>query len=589
MLFQDSLFAQVSDVDGNTYTTVSIGTQVWLGGNLKTTLYNDHTAIPNVTVNATWEALSTAAYCWYNNDAATYKNSYGALYNWFAVNTGKLCPSGWHVPTGDEWATFTTFLGGTLIAGSKLKEAGTAHWNSPNTDATNETGFTALPGGDRTVTGTFGAIGDNGYWWMSTETVPITLGQAKSWTIINTGGIMSWINADKNIGMSVRCINDFLLAILTTTTPGSITINSAQSGGNITSDNGSGVTARGVCWNTSPNPTISNSHTSDGTGIGSFTSSMTGLIPSTTYYVRAYATNSAGTSYGNSESFTTCAVAPTIGTIMHPTCALATGSVGLSGLPASGTWTLTRNPDLVITNGTGTSTTITGIPAGTYTFTVTNASGCTSAASSNVVINAQPATPIAPTITADGPTTFCAGGSVTLTSSAGTSYLWSTGATTASINVTASGSYTVRVTNASGCQSLVSAATVVTVSAIPAAPTVGTITQPTCSVPTGSVVLSGLPAGNWTINPGNISGSTTSTTIPSLTADTHNYTVTNAAGCTSPASADVVIAAQPGNTNSTSCRYNYQSNVQCSNRKCCFKWFAISRNLDVNKNSRWNN
>jgi uncharacterized protein (TIGR02145 family) len=313
LLFANSglLFAQVSDVDGNTYTTVSIGSQVWMGGNLKTAKYNDNTAIPNVTVNATWEALSTAAYCWYANDDATYKNRYGALYNWYAVKIGKLCPIGWHVPTIAEWTTLSTFLGGTLISGSKLKEVGTSHWNSPNTDATNETGFTALPGGNRTVTGTFGELGDAGYWWMSTEAVPSILG-AKSWKLINSGGIMNSIDADENIGMSIRCINDFLLATLTTTSITSIAITSAQSGGNISIDGGTSVTARGACWNTSINPTTANNHTSDGTGTGSFTSLLTGLTPNTTYYVRAYAINSAGTAYGNEVSFTTPAVGPII-------------------------------------------------------------------------------------------------------------------------------------------------------------------------------------------------------------------------------------------------------------------------------------
>ena len=138
----------VVDIDGNVYNTVTIGTQVWMVENLKTTKYRNGDAIPNVTGNASWVALSTGAYCWYNNDAATYKATYGALYNWYAVGDSRnIAPSGWHVATDSEWTTLSTFLGGESIAGDKLKEIGTSHWLSPNTGATNSNGFTAFPGG----------------------------------------------------------------------------------------------------------------------------------------------------------------------------------------------------------------------------------------------------------------------------------------------------------------------------------------------------------------------------------------------------------------------------------------------------------
>ncbi|MDP3003129.1 MAG: fibrobacter succinogenes major paralogous domain-containing protein [Bacteroidales bacterium] len=158
----------VTDIDGNVYNTVTIGTQVWMKENLKTIKYNDGTAIPLVTDGAAWVALSTPGYCWYNNDAATYKATFGALYNWYTVNTGKLCPSGWHVPSDAELTTLTTYLGGEIVAGGKLKETGTTHWLSPNTGATNESGFTALPGSNRTEIGTFYSFGYNGNWWSST-------------------------------------------------------------------------------------------------------------------------------------------------------------------------------------------------------------------------------------------------------------------------------------------------------------------------------------------------------------------------------------------------------------------------------------
>jgi len=147
--FTTLMSGQFSDIDGNVYNTITIGTQIWMKENLKTTKYNDGSSIPLVTDNTAWINLSTPGYCWYNNDAATYKSAYGAMYNWYTVNTGKICPPNWHVPTDTQWETLITYLGGKIIAGGKMKETGTAHWTSPNIGATNETGFTALPGGYR--------------------------------------------------------------------------------------------------------------------------------------------------------------------------------------------------------------------------------------------------------------------------------------------------------------------------------------------------------------------------------------------------------------------------------------------------------
>ncbi|MBN2174881.1 MAG: fibrobacter succinogenes major paralogous domain-containing protein [Bacteroidales bacterium] len=158
----------VQDIDGNVYKTVTIDAQVWMAGNLKTTRYNDGTAIPFVTNDTTWSEVVTPAYCWYDNDTLTNKNTYGALYNWYTVSTAKLCPTGWHIPSDTEWTVLIEFLGGTLVAGGLLMETGTTHWPSPNIFATNESGFTALPGGSCIGGYCFG-IGDNGSWWSSTE------------------------------------------------------------------------------------------------------------------------------------------------------------------------------------------------------------------------------------------------------------------------------------------------------------------------------------------------------------------------------------------------------------------------------------
>jgi uncharacterized protein (TIGR02145 family) len=138
----------LTDADGNVYQTVTIGAQVWMAENLRTTKYNDGTPIPNVTLAADWNALTTGAYSDYNNDPAN-ATDYGRIYNWYAINTGKLAPAGWHVPTTAEWATLVTTLGGEGTAGGPAKETGNAHWNAPNTGATNTSGFTGRGSGYR--------------------------------------------------------------------------------------------------------------------------------------------------------------------------------------------------------------------------------------------------------------------------------------------------------------------------------------------------------------------------------------------------------------------------------------------------------
>lgn len=199
------LLAQaVSDYDGNIYDTVTIGAQTWMKENLKVTHYNDGTEITLVADSAVWSRLTTPAYCWHSNDTA-YKNIYGALYNWYMVNTDRLCPSGWHVPDEGEWRTLINYLGGDTVAGGKLKEKGTEHWISPNTGADNSSGFIALPGGCRSIPGPFSFIGKYGNWWSATEHHA-----THSWAFIIETYCTKVYKAGfyKYAGASVRCLKD---------------------------------------------------------------------------------------------------------------------------------------------------------------------------------------------------------------------------------------------------------------------------------------------------------------------------------------------------------------------------------------------
>jgi len=199
----------VSDIDGNTYKTVLIGTQVWMAENLKVTKYSDGTTIPNITDNTQWQNNTTGAWAYYNNDAAN-NAKYGKLYNWYAVSkttngNKNVCPTGWHVPTDAEWTVLTDYLGGESVAGGKMKEVGTTSWNSPNTDATNTSLFTGLPGGNRNYIGNYNFIGGNGYWWSSTE-----FNADNAWfRYLNSFiGNANRSNSIKENGFSVRCLRD---------------------------------------------------------------------------------------------------------------------------------------------------------------------------------------------------------------------------------------------------------------------------------------------------------------------------------------------------------------------------------------------
>ena len=193
------------DGDGNVYDTVRIGTQTWLAEDLKTTKYNNGVSIPLVTDNTQWASMSSAAFCWYGNNPA-FKENYGALYNWYAAKVSFLCPAGYHVPSKEEWQTLIDYLGGEEIAGDKLKAAGTQFWSSGNY-STNESRFTAMPGGNRSHNeGTFNDIRSRGSWWSTS-----------SWSYDNYAYLLrmdyNYSSAKtavwfKKAGFSVRCIKD---------------------------------------------------------------------------------------------------------------------------------------------------------------------------------------------------------------------------------------------------------------------------------------------------------------------------------------------------------------------------------------------
>ena len=308
--------------DGNVYKTVTIGNQVWMAENLK--------YLPEV-----WPGIASSrfnpyyyVYDYHGRDVSAAKatpnyNIYGVLYNWPAAMAEQkssnsnpsgvqgICPTGWHIPSDAEWKQLIDYLGGDVIAVNKLKVAGTAHWQSPNPNnvATNESGFTALPGAHRItdVAAYFYHIGRSGNWWSTRANDTYPYDHAYYMTINNDYNSNVRRGAyEMAYGHSVRCVKTLeppSTPKITTIEITEFTQTTVKLGGNISDEGGASVTARGVCWGTNELPTIGDSKTEDGTGKGSFTSNITDLTPGTTYYMRAYATNSVGTAYGSVVSF----------------------------------------------------------------------------------------------------------------------------------------------------------------------------------------------------------------------------------------------------------------------------------------------
>jgi uncharacterized protein (TIGR02145 family) len=200
----------VTDIDGNRYNTIILGNQEWMRENLKTTRFRNGEPIPLVLNNTEWVNLGTSGYGYYDNISSNI-NIYGILYNWYVVSDPRnVCPTGWHVPSDGEWNVLTQYLGGENIAGGRMKSTGTIQesnglWASPNTGANNESGFSGLPAGIRTFSGTYSNLGTRALWWSSTE--DITIGSVHRY-IFNNSPILFRDRESKRAGLSIRCVKD---------------------------------------------------------------------------------------------------------------------------------------------------------------------------------------------------------------------------------------------------------------------------------------------------------------------------------------------------------------------------------------------
>jgi uncharacterized protein (TIGR02145 family) len=202
--------SNITDLDGNSYKTVYIGSQQWMAENLKTSKYNDGSEITTITNSSLWSGSTTGATCYLNNDL-TNVSKYGRLYNWNSISKSKngnknVCPVGWHVPSENEWVKLFDYLGGASVAGGKMKEVGTLTWSSPNTGATNTSLFTALPGGGRLYDiGDYYYVTGEGYWWSITESNSI---EAKKISLFSNTATVSQSVSEKASGLSIRCLKD---------------------------------------------------------------------------------------------------------------------------------------------------------------------------------------------------------------------------------------------------------------------------------------------------------------------------------------------------------------------------------------------
>ena len=312
-----------TDTDGNMYNTVKLGTQCWMKENLKTTRFPDGTTIP-----ASSSSSTVLPYLYVPNKDTLNIPNYGYLYNWTAAMNSSsagdytvqgICPDGWHLPSINEWKTLINYMKGvmsykcnnssTYIAKAASSQVG---WTTAtqtcavgnDLSQNNMSGFSAMPAG--LVSGNYTTYFGTDCKMWSTEEFLEDCSEASTAYLQNTSATFNTVTGiwSKGYGFSVRCVygNGGKMKV-STSSVSNIGANSATCGGNVSVDGGDAITARGVCWSTSSGPTIADAHTTDGNGLGSFTSSLSGLTPLTPYYVRAYSTNSFGTAYGEEVIF----------------------------------------------------------------------------------------------------------------------------------------------------------------------------------------------------------------------------------------------------------------------------------------------
>lgn len=309
----------INDIDDNSYYTVVIGDQHWLARNLNVTKYNDGSEL--IFIDPQTAHLHDGAYYTYSPLPGDNAVNVGNFYSISIINDSKsICPVGWRIPLIEDWETLIDYLGGSEVAGGKMKTTsfdteypGNGNWLYPNFGATNESNFSAVPTGYQGSSGYFYGLPSfepaNAYFWSKTPS-----NENKNWSYslsYSYSGIesYSWLGSENGHedALSVRCIEDDGLPLLKTLPVSNLTTSSATTGGNIYFEGGSPVFARGVVWSANENPTIDNNDgiTSDGFQGGEFESSITGLTSNHIYYLRAYATNANGTNYGNQIVFKT--------------------------------------------------------------------------------------------------------------------------------------------------------------------------------------------------------------------------------------------------------------------------------------------
>jgi uncharacterized protein (TIGR02145 family) len=504
-------YGSMTDQDGNVYKTIQIGNQEWMAENLKTSHYQNGDLIPVVSNNLTWLNLTTGATCWYNNDSSGFNCPYGKLYNWFAVADQRaLCPTGWHVPTNVEYINLVNSVGGQDSAGSLLKATGTQYWNSPNTGATNEKGFSGLPGGFRVYAGNFDLMNIRGGHWSSSQYSNIVT--HGDYFDLNSSLLTTSIyGTGKEGGLSVRCLKDIpspqgsinTIDCGTASITGSIQVGTASNasstisytGGNGGTHNGQSITSTGV-------------------------SGLTATLAAGTF------ANGNGTlTYQITGAPTSCGVASFAINIGGQSCTL---QVNVTGSSSSNT-NITACSSYTWNGSTYTT-------SGTYTYTTTASNGCDSVATLHLIIN----TPPTANITQPTTTLTCTTTSIALTASGGGTYLWNDNSTSATKTVTAAGTYSVTVTSINGCTA--TASSVITSNTT--APTASITPASSTTFCTGGSVDLNANTGTglsyqWKLNGNNINNAT-SASYTASNAGSYTVVVTNSNGCSATSSATVV-------------------------------------------------